>query len=118
VTLADFGDDDFCYLTTTGRRSGRAHEIEIWFALDGTTLYLLAGGGDRSDWVRNLRQDADVTVRLRDMTFHGSARVVEPGTEEDSRARLLVFEKYQPRYDGSLESWRESALPVAIDVQP
>jgi hypothetical protein len=24
----------FCYLTTTGRRTGRAHTIEIWFALD------------------------------------------------------------------------------------
>jgi len=24
----------FCYLTTTGRRTGRLHTIEMWFALE------------------------------------------------------------------------------------
>ena len=48
-------EDDFCYLTTRGRVTGEPHEIEIWFAIHGDTLYLLAGAGDRSDWVRNLR---------------------------------------------------------------
>lgn len=47
--VQSFADDDFCYLTTTGRRSGRSHTIEIWFALSGHTLYLLSGGRDRSD---------------------------------------------------------------------
>ena len=41
-------DEDFCYLTTRGRVTGRPHEIEIWFAVDGDTVYLLSGGGDRS----------------------------------------------------------------------
>ena len=38
------GSEDFCYLTTTGRTSGKPHEIEIWFALRDGTLYLLSGG--------------------------------------------------------------------------
>ena len=25
--------EQYCYLTTTGRVSGRPHEIEIWFAV-------------------------------------------------------------------------------------
>jgi deazaflavin-dependent oxidoreductase (nitroreductase family) len=109
------GEDDFCYVTTRGRVSGQPHEIEIWFALDGTHLYLLAGAGEKSDWVRNLRADPNVTVRLRDSTRAATARVVDDA-DEDRRARTLVFEKYQPRYTGELESWRERALPVAIDV--
>jgi deazaflavin-dependent oxidoreductase (nitroreductase family) len=108
-------DDDFCYLTTRGRVSGRPHEIEIWFALDGRTLYLLSGGGDRSDWVRNLHAAPDVTVRVRDTTYPATARVVDEG-EESERGRRLVFEKYQPRYSGSLERWRRESLLVAIDV--
>jgi deazaflavin-dependent oxidoreductase (nitroreductase family) len=108
-------DDDFCYLTTHGRVSGRPHEIEIWFALEGHTLYLLSGGGDRSDWVRNLRAEPEVTVRLRDTTYDATARVVERG-DESERGRRLVFEKYQPRYSGSLERWRRESLLVAIDV--
>lgn len=109
-------DDDFCYLTTRGRLTGRPHEIEIWFALDGSTVFLLSGGGERSDWVRNLIVDASVTVRLAEHTYRATARVVAPGTDDDTRARRLVFEKYQPRYDGDLTSWRERALPVALDI--
>lgn len=37
-------EDDYCYLTTTGRRSGCPHRIEVWYAAEGPTLYLLAGG--------------------------------------------------------------------------
>jgi deazaflavin-dependent oxidoreductase (nitroreductase family) len=114
--LADVSDDDFCYLTTRGRVSGRPHEIEIWFARDGATLYLLSGGGDRSDWVRNLRVDASVTVRLRDNMYPATARVVGTG-DESERGRGLVFDKYQPRYDGSLERWRRESLLVALDVR-
>jgi deazaflavin-dependent oxidoreductase (nitroreductase family) len=115
-TLVDATDDDFCYLTTRGRVTGTAHEIEIWFARDGSTLYLMSGGGDRSDWVRNLRAEPTVTVRVRDVTFAATARVVEPGTDEDAHARALVTDKFQPRYDGSLDAWRARSLPVALDV--
>jgi deazaflavin-dependent oxidoreductase (nitroreductase family) len=113
--LVEAVDDDFCYLTTRGRVTGRPHEIEIWFAVDGRTLYLLSGGGDRSDWVRNLRAEPAVTVRLRNTTHAATARVVEAG-DESERGRGLVFEKYQPRYSGSLERWRRESLLVAIDV--
>ena len=114
--LAAAADEDFCYLTTRGRLTGNPHEIEIWFALDGTTLYLMAGGGDRSDWVRNLRAESAVTVRLRDTTYDALARVVAAGTDEDARARALVTDKYQPRYSGRLDDWRERSLPVAIEI--
>ena len=117
MTLAAAADDDFCYLTTRGRVTGAPHEIEIWFALDGDTMFMLAGGGERSDWVRNLQVDPAVTVRVRDVTHGATARVVVAGTDEDTRARSLVFEKYQPGNEGSLVSWRESALPVALDVR-
>jgi deazaflavin-dependent oxidoreductase (nitroreductase family) len=113
--LLDAVDDDFCYLTTRGRRTGREHEIEIWFALDRRTIYLLSGGGEASDWVRNLRADSTVAVRLRDTTFDGDARLVDED-EESQRGRTLVFDKYQPRYAGSLERWRGESLLVAVDV--
>jgi len=113
--LTAVGEDDFCYLTTRGRVSGRPHEIEIWFAVNGGTLYLLSGGGDRSDWVRNLGADSSVTVRLRDTTYPATARIVDAGEESD-RARTLVFDKYQPRYSGSLERWQRESLLVALDV--
>lgn len=107
--------DDFAYVTTRGRITGEPHEIEIWYARHGDTLYLLSGGGDDADWVRNLRTEPTVGVRLDGDEHRGTARVVDD-PEEEATARRLVFEKYQPRYDGSLESWRRRALPVAIDL--
>jgi deazaflavin-dependent oxidoreductase (nitroreductase family) len=108
--------DDFCYLTTRGRVSGRDHEIEIWYARDGDTLYLLAGAGEQSDWVRNLQAEPAVRVRIDDVTRAARGRVVTD-PDEERHARTVVFEKYQPRNAGELVSWRERALPVALDLQ-
>ena len=110
----------FCSLTTTGRVSGRLHTVEIWFARRGPTLYLLSGGGERADWLRNLRRSPEVTVRIgrgnaRDLPGH--ARVLDPGSPEDELARDLLVEKYQPGYGGDLTGWRRSSLPVAIDLE-
>src|SRR5262249_3703230 len=106
---------EFCYLTTRGRVSGAPHEIEIWFARAGNTLFLLSGGRDRSDWVRNLLADPDVTVRLGPRTFSARARVVSDPAEERT-ARDPGFAKYQRPGSGDLSHWREHALPVAVDL--
>jgi deazaflavin-dependent oxidoreductase (nitroreductase family) len=113
---AGLADEQYCYLTTTGRVSGEPREIEIWFGIAGATIYMLSGGRDRSNWVRNLIADPRVTVRIGDRTFAGRARVVED-REEDAAARQLVFEKYSRSYSGDLESWRETALPIAVDLE-
>lgn len=108
-------DDDYCYLTTTGRRTGTPHRIEIWYARDGERLYMLAGAGRRSDWVLNLEANNEVSVEIGDETSLATARVLDGDDVEAARARALLFEKYQPRYSGDLSGWRDSALPVALD---
>jgi len=108
--------EQFLYLTTTGRRTGLPREIEIWFGMRGRAVYMLAGGREKSDWVRNLLANASVTVRLGDTTFAGAARVLSPDTEEDADARRMLLEKYEPTYSGDLKEWGESALPIAVDL--
>lgn len=113
-SLHDLADEEFCYLTTTGRMTGNPHEIEIWFSVEDETLYMLSGGGDRSDWVKNLRRNPNVTIRIAGQTFEGRSRVVED-PDEDELARRLLVEKYE-RSPGSLSNWRRRALPVAVDL--
>jgi deazaflavin-dependent oxidoreductase (nitroreductase family) len=105
----------FCYLTTIGRVTGREHTIEIWFAHHRGTVYMLSGGGDRSDWVRNIDRTARVTVGVAGTLLPGTGRIVWDEAEAD-RARRLVFAKYQPGYGGDLTEWRDTALPVAVDL--
>jgi deazaflavin-dependent oxidoreductase (nitroreductase family) len=95
--------------------TGKPHTIEIWFALDGRTLYLLSGGGEASDWVKNLKRAPNVTVRLHRTHFSGQARIVEE-KQEDALARRLVVTKYTPRYSDDLTEWGKTALPVAVDL--
>lgn len=110
------GDPPFCYLTTVGRRSGTPHTIEIWFARSGPTLYLLAGGGQRADWVRNLIATPAVRVRVGEVEVPARARLVPPGSEEDARARRLLLARYQPPDSEDLEAWGRTALAVAVDL--
>ncbi len=112
--LSALAGEDFCYLTTTGRATGRPHEIEIWFALEGETLYMLSDGRGRSDWVKNLRRTPEVTVRIADERFEGRGRIVEDA-EEDELARRLLVEKYESR-PGSLSNWKRTALPIAVEL--
>lgn len=114
--LSSLAKEDYCYLTTTGRVSGKPHEIEIWFGLQNRTLYLLSGSG-QSDWLKNLRKDPAVTVRIGQRTFAGTARLVQE-PEEDTRARYLVARKYNEMDDeNTLDEWARTALPVAIDLR-
>ncbi len=112
--LASLAGEDFCYLTTTGRVTGSPHTIEIWFAIDGRALYMLSGGGSRSDWVKNLLRTPEVTVRINGEHFDGRARIVE-SAEEDELARRLLIEKYE-HTPGRLTNWRRTALPIAVDL--
>jgi hypothetical protein len=75
---------------------------------------MLSGGRDRSDWVKNLLRNPEVTVRIGGEHFKGRARVVED-PREDELARLLLVEKYEST-PASLASWRRTALPVAVDL--
>lgn len=114
--LLSLSSEDYCYLTTKGRISGKAHEIEIWFGVHGSTLYLLAGGGEESDWVKNLLKEPSVTVRIKEHMFTGTARIVR-FDEEDTKARYMLAEKYQEWNEGkTLSDWARTALPVAIDL--
>ena len=113
--LQSLAREDFCYLTTTGRISGRPHTIEIWFALNGHTLYMLSGGMDRSDWVKNALRLPDVTVRINDKVIAGKARLVKD-VQEDALTRQLLFEKYQKSSQDDLTEWSKSSLPVVVDL--
>ncbi len=110
-------DQDFAYLTTTGRTTGREHTIEIWFGLHDRRVYFLSGGGAHADWVRNIQRNADVRLRIGSRSVRAKARIVRPGTNEDDLARRLLDGKYQGWHEGKrLSSWARTALPVVIEL--
>ena len=115
--LERLAGEEYCYLTTTGRVSGRPHEIEIWFGVAGGALYMMSGGGQRADWVKNLLTTPEVSVRVTDRRFAGSARLVTDPDEEWTVRNLLATKYDEREPDGELDEWARTALPVAVDVE-
>lgn len=107
-------------LETIGRRSGQPRQIEIWFAAhpNRDRLYLLAGGRDRAQWVRNIRASPAVRVRIGGRWFAGEAAEIEGGSDELD-ARRLVGGKYGYWREGTeIRGWARDSLPIAIDLEP
>ena len=59
-------DAKFLYLTTTGHRSGKAHEIEIWYVEHESRYFIIAEKREAAHWVRNIRANPAVRFRLGD----------------------------------------------------
>ncbi len=110
--LAQHTSEAFTYLTTTGRKSGKLHRIEIWFGVDQDRMFLMAGGRDTSDWVKNLIANPTVTVELGDETRCGVASVIDEDSPDDGFVRDLLVDKYGS--DRDLADWKKRSLPVSI----
>jgi len=86
------GDErEFLYLTTRGRKTGRARQVEIWFTRRGRSYYLLSEHGLRAQWVQNLLMEPRVRWRVGTAQLRGRARVVRtetaPALVRDIQAR-------------------------------
>jgi deazaflavin-dependent oxidoreductase (nitroreductase family) len=105
-------DEAYCYIETTGRRTGRTHRVEIWFGAepDSNTIYVLSGAMDRADWVRNLQATPGTVVELAGERDPAHARVGVAGDEETGARRLL-----DTKYPG-YSDWAARSLVVALDL--
>ena len=77
----------------------------------------MSGGGDRSDWVRNLLATPEVTVRVGPSRFRGTADVA-PADVDEPQIREAMAAKYQDWRPGeSLSRWATEALVIRIRTQ-
>ena len=61
-------------ITLTGRRSGRSYTIPVGYSQDGDRVTIEVGWPERKVWWRNLRDGAEVGLRLRGVERSGHAR--------------------------------------------
>jgi hypothetical protein len=55
-------------ISTIGRKTGRRHDVKIWFAVDKDRRLLIATHDTRRDWVRNALKNPSVEVTIGDVT--------------------------------------------------
>jgi deazaflavin-dependent oxidoreductase (nitroreductase family) len=81
----------FVLLETTGRRSGRPRHTPVGNGLAGDTFWLVAAHGDQADYVRNLRADPRVRVKIAGRWRAGTAMVL-PDDDVLARSRTLPYQ--------------------------
>jgi deazaflavin-dependent oxidoreductase (nitroreductase family) len=52
-------------------------EIEIWFVVCRECFYLLAETGEGAGWVKNIRRNPKVSVRIGELQINAIARVLD-----------------------------------------
>ena len=116
--LDDHARVDCCDIVTTGRRSGRPHEIEIWFGVMDGAMYLISGNGPTADWYLNLLAQPEVTVKLAGEERVGHASEVTD-TEERRRCGDMMGAKYvwdgDPEIGLTYEAWCYDVPAIAIE---
>ena len=117
--LTEHAATENCYLTTKGRRTGKLHEVEIWFGVVDDTLYLISGNGAKADWYRNALATPAVTVRIDSDTRTGVAREVTDTAERRTVGELMGV-KYPWDGDASIgltfEAWCFQVPLLAISA--
>ena len=86
-------DDQYLYLTTTGRRTGLPREIEIWFTHYEGRFFVIAEY-PTSNWIRNLLAHPEAQVRVAGKRFSVRAGLVSPETELHRTVSDLSRQKY------------------------
>jgi len=108
--LDRFADEKFLYLTTVGRVSGAPREIEIWFIVYRERFYLFAETRESAGWVKNIRRNPKVSVRVGESKTDATARVLDRKADDKlwNEVAAIANRKY---------GWGEG-LPVEITSTP
>jgi deazaflavin-dependent oxidoreductase (nitroreductase family) len=79
----------FGVLTTTGRKTGKRRRRCVRAIHRGDRAYLVAIGGDRAAWVKNIRANPSVRLRIRGGSFTGVAR--DPRDAAEARDAMAAY---------------------------
>jgi deazaflavin-dependent oxidoreductase (nitroreductase family) len=82
MIIQDVDDARVLHLTTIGRQTGLPREIEMWFVVFAERFYLFAETGEAARWVKNIRRNSEVTVRIGERQMSAAARVLDRETDK------------------------------------
>ncbi|MFI2509419.1 nitroreductase/quinone reductase family protein [Streptomyces sp. NPDC018972] len=97
-------------LETTGRVSGLPRRTPVGGRRAGDSFWLVSEFGERSQYVRNIRADPRVRVRIRGRWYTGTAHLLP---DDDPVARLRTL----PRFNSAaVRAFGAGLLTVRVDL--
>jgi deazaflavin-dependent oxidoreductase (nitroreductase family) len=98
-------------ISVTGRRTGRAITLPVWFVCDDRALWLLPVYGSHTQWYRNLQKDRAITIRVGGQQHALRARIVKSGP-----AVRKVIKEFRKKYTPEEVKRWYTGLDVAVQV--
>ena len=99
-------------ITVTGRKSGRAISIPVWFALEDDKLYLLPVQGSDTQWYKNVLKNPRIRIDAR-----GAEAEFQAIPITDAKQVSSVVEKFRAKYGTSDVRKYYSKFDVAVLAQ-
>jgi len=97
-------------LETTGRKSGEPRRTPLGGKLVGQEFWFVSEFGERSQYVRNIKADPRVRVRLRGRRHSGTAHLVP---DDDQQARLREL----PQFNSfGVRTFGTDLLTIRVDL--
>ena len=108
--------EKFIYLTTTGRKTGKPHTVELWFAVDNDRVFL-SHEGAQTDWMKNFLKNSSVDVKIGNLKLAGKAGITPDRSDSREAGKKALYEKYySPASKAVLDDWFE--LSKVIEIIP
>ncbi len=99
-------------ITVTGRKSGRAISLPIWFTCDERTLYLLPVKGSDTQWYKNVLENPAMRIDLR-----GAEAEVRAVAITDAKQVKSVIERFREKYGAGDVKKYYSKFDVAVVIE-
>ena len=113
LLLHGFAPRAFALLETTGRRTGRHRYTPIGNGLVDNTFWVVAAHGTQADYVRNLRANPQVRVKVGGQ-WRGGTAVLLPDDDPTARSRSLPY-----HWDAAIgRAMASGPMTIRIDLDP
>jgi deazaflavin-dependent oxidoreductase (nitroreductase family) len=99
-------------ITVTGRKSGRAISIPVWFVLEDDKLYLLPVQGSDTQWYKNVLKHPMIRIEARGAEAEFQAVPITDAIRVSS-----VVEKFRDKYRAGEVKKYYSKFDVAVLTQ-
>jgi deazaflavin-dependent oxidoreductase (nitroreductase family) len=96
-------------ITVTGRKSGRAISIPVWFALENGKLYLVPVSGSDTQWYKNALKNPSIRIDAGGAKAELKVLPVIAPTQVSS-----IVEKFRAKYGASDVKKYYSKFDVAV----
>lgn len=115
--IEDVKKSKVLYLTTRGRKTGKPHTVEVWFAYakESKKIYL-SHEGKHPDWMKNLEKDGRVKVKIGSLEFGATAKLVKEGESLELGKKSLYEKYYHHASKEIIDDW--FSLSTVVEMTP